>query len=120
VQRSLDDSKIEAISADLRFIAAFTAALTAATTALRASGSRTATQVGHHVKTIESLELTINADPKVIQKLKTFNNKRNKSFYDVAGAVSDQELTEMTKLATALQNQVTLWLEKTHPELLKG
>jgi hypothetical protein len=120
VQRSLADSKIEAISADLRFIATFTAALTAATTALRASGCRTATQVGHHVKTIESLELTINADPKVIQKLKTFNNKRNKSFYDVAGAVSDQELTEMTKLATGLQNQVTRWLEKIHPELLKG
>ena len=120
VQRSLDDSRIEAISADLRFIAAFTAALTAATTALRASGCRTATQAGHHIKTIESLELTINADPKVIQMLKTFNNKRNKSFYDVAGAVSDQELKQMTKLATELQKQVTLWLEKSHPELLKG
>jgi hypothetical protein len=118
VQRSLDDSSVEAISDDLRFIAAFTAALTAATTALRASGCRTATQVGHHVKTIESLELTINADPKVIQKLKTFNNKRNKSFYDVAGAVSDQELAEMTKLAATLQNQVTQWLKKSHPEFL--
>lgn len=119
MRRSLDDSRVEAISDDLRFIAAFTAALTAATTALRASGCRTATQAGHHVKTIESLELTINADQKVIRKLKTFNNKRNKSSYDVAGAVSDQELKEMTKLATALQSQVTLWLKKSHPELLK-
>lgn len=119
MRRSLDDSRVEAISDDLRFIAAFTAALTAATTALRASGYRTATQAGHHVKTIESLELTINADQKVIRKLKTFNNKRNKSSYDVAGAVSDQELKEMTKLATALQSQVTLWLKKSHPELLK-
>jgi hypothetical protein len=77
-------------------------------------------QAGHHVKTIESLELTINADPKVIQMLKTFSNKRNKSFYDVAGAVSDQELKRMTKLATELQNQVTHWLKKLHPELLTG
>lgn len=52
--------------------------------------------------------------------LKIFNNKRNKSSYDVAGAVSDQELNERTKLATALQNQVTRWLKKSHPELLKS
>ncbi len=48
--RSLADSKVEAISTDLRFIAAFNAALCIATTALRASGLRTVTQAGHHVK----------------------------------------------------------------------
>jgi hypothetical protein len=118
VHRSLDDSKVEAISADLRFIAAFTAALTAATAALRASGFRTSAQAGHHIKTIESLELTIKADPKLIQTLKVFSNKRNKSFYDVAGSVTDQELKEMTRLAAGLQSQVTLWLQKSHPQLL--
>jgi hypothetical protein len=70
----------------------------------RATGHRTATQVGHHVKTIESLELTIKASPKLIQKFKTFNNKRNKSSYDVAGVVSDQELDAMLKLATELKH----------------
>src|SRR5215831_21010221 len=120
VRRSLDDSKVNAISADLRFVASFTVALTAATIALRASGYRTVTQVGHHTKIIESLELTINADPKLIQKFKVFSNKRNKSVYDVAGAVSEQELKEMAKLATELNGQVTLWLQKSHPELLKG
>ena len=44
VDRGLTDSKVPTISADLRFIAAFSAALTAATTALRACGYRTATQ----------------------------------------------------------------------------
>ena len=78
VERSISDSKVEAVSTDLRFIAAFNAALSVATTALRASGHRTITQAGHHVKTIESLELTIKASPKVIQRFKTFNNKRNK------------------------------------------
>lgn len=120
VQRSLDDSKVEAISADLRFVATFNAALMAATIALRASGYRTATQVGHHTKIIESLELTINADVKLIQKFKVFSNKRNKSVYDVAGSVSDQELREITKLANDLNNQVTAWLQKSHPELLKS
>src|SRR5207253_4905552 len=58
VERSISDSKVEAVSTDLRFMAAFNAALSVATTALRASGHRTVTQAGHHVKTIESLELT--------------------------------------------------------------
>jgi len=119
VQRSLDDSRVGAISADLRFVASFTAALTAATIALRASGYRTATQTGHHTRIIESLELTIKADPKLVQKLKVFSNKRNKSIYDVAGAVSDQDLREITKLANELQSQVTRWLRQAHPEFLK-
>jgi hypothetical protein len=120
VQRSLDDAKVEVISADLRFVATFTAALTAATIALRASGYRTATQTGHHTKIIESLEHTIKAESRLIQKLKVFSNKRNKSVYDVAGAVSDQELQEIAKLAKELNSQVTLWLQKSHAELIKG
>jgi hypothetical protein len=43
VERSLADSRVEAASTDLRFIAAFNAALSVATTALRASGHRTVT-----------------------------------------------------------------------------
>jgi hypothetical protein len=120
VERSLADSKVEAVSTDLRFIAAFNAALCVATTALRASGHRTVTQMGHHVKTIESLELTVEAHPKIIQRFKTFNNKRNKSVYDVAGAVSDQELEAMVKLAHELKDCTVAWLHKFHPELLKG
>ena len=119
VERSLADSKVEAVSTDLRFIAAFNAALCLATTALRASGHRTATQTGHHVKTIESLDLTIKATPKVIQRFKTFNNKRNKSVYDVAGAVSEQELEAVLELATELKDRTIMWLQKFHPELLK-
>jgi hypothetical protein len=119
VERSISDSRVEAVSTDLRFIAAFNAALSVATTALRASGHRTVTQAGHHVKTIESPELTIKASPKVIQRFKTFNNKRNKSVYDVAGAVSDQELEAIVKLAIELREITLAWLQKIHPELLK-
>src|SRR5437588_12026430 len=115
VERSISDSKVEAVSTDLRFIAAFNAALSVATTARRASGHRTGTLAGHHVKTIESLELTIKASPKVIQRFKTFNNKRNKSVYDVAGAVSDQELKAMMALATELKDSTIAWLRQFHP-----
>lgn len=110
--------KWQGISTDLRFVAAFTAALTAAAIALRACSYRTVTQVGHHTKMIESLELTINADPKLIRKLKSFSSKRNKSIHDVAGAVSDQEVKEITKVAIGLYSQVLVWLQKTYPDLL--
>ncbi len=119
VERSLADSKVEAVSTDLRFIAAFNAALVVASTALRASGHRTVTQAGHHVRTIESLELTVEASSKVIQRFKTLNNKRNKSVYDVAGAVSDQELEAMVKLANELKDGTIAWLHRFHPELLE-
>ncbi len=119
VERSLADSRVDAVSTDLRFIAAFNAALCVATTALRASGYRTVTQAGHHVKSIESLELTIKADPKLIQKFKTFNNKRNKSVYDVAGAGSDQELEGIVRLANELKDSTLAWMQTVHPDLLK-
>jgi hypothetical protein len=52
------------------------------------------------------------------RNLETFNNTRNKSVYDVAGVVSDQELATMIKLASDLRDQVLAWLQKSHPELL--
>ena len=102
------------------FRTCFNAALCVATTALRASGHRTVTQAGHHVKTIESLELTVKAGSKIIQRFKTFNNKRNKSVYDVAGAVSNQELEAMITLANELKDTTVAWLQRFHPELLKA
>ena len=119
VERSLADARVEAVSTDLRFIAAFNVALCVATTALRASGHRIATQAGHQVKTIDSLELTIKASPKPIQRFKTFNNKRNKSVYHVAGAISDQELEAMMKLANELKDSTVAWLQEFHQELLE-
>ncbi len=77
VNRDLKDAHVVAISEDRRFEAAFSAARTTATIALRASGYRTSSQAGHHVKTIESLELTIAADSRLVQRLKTLSKKRN-------------------------------------------
>lgn len=49
-----------------------------------------------------------------------FNNKRNKSSYDVAGVVSDQELQLVIKVAAELQDKVKAWLQQSYPELLKS
>lgn len=119
VDRDLKDASVAGVSEDRRFEAAFSAARTAATIALRASGYRTSVQAGHHVKTIESLELTIDADSKLVQRLKTLAKKRNATSYDSAGNVSAQELELAIRTANDLRRTVVAWLEKNHPELLK-
>jgi hypothetical protein len=118
VGRDLNDARVEAISADRRFEAAFSAARTAANVALRACGYRTATQLGHHQKTVESLELTLQADPKLIQKLRVFSKKRNATTYDSAGNVSEQELAQAIKVAEELRQSVIAWLRQNHPDLI--
>ena len=120
VTRALKDSKVEVISEDLRFQAAFSAALTSANIVLRASGYRTRVQTGHHQKIVESLELTLNSEPKLIQKLKVFSKKRNATSYDAAGNISGQELEQAIKVAEELQQSVSIWLRQNHPELLKN
>src|SRR5258708_31708355 len=91
VDRDLKDANVAALSEDRRFEAAFSAARTSANIALRASGYRTAVQAGHHIKTIESLELTIKADAKLIQRMKRLSKKRNATSYGSAGKASEQK-----------------------------
>jgi hypothetical protein len=119
VERGIADAKVEAISADLRFIAAFGAALAAATIALRACGYRTKTQSGHHQRTVECLEFTIGADAKLISKMITLSKKRNATAYDAAGNVSGQELELIIRVAEQLQREVLAWLKKNYPKLVQ-
>lgn len=120
VDRDLKDANVAGLSEDRRFEAAFSAARTSANIALRASGYRTAVQAGHHMKTIESLELTMKADAKLIQRMKTLSKKRNATSYDSAGNVSSQELELAIKTAIDLRRDVVAWLTQNHPELLKN
>jgi hypothetical protein len=119
VERDLKDANVAAVSEDRRFEAAFNAARTAAAIALRASGFRTTNQAGQHLKTIESLELTIGADSKLIRRMKTLSMKRNATSYDSAGNVSTQDLELAIKTALELRRDIVAWLEKRRPELLR-
>jgi len=97
VDRSLADIKgSKAVSTDLRFITAFQRRALCRDDRLRASGLRTVTQAGHHVKTIESLETHHKGQPKVIQRFKT-STIRGTIGLRRCGAVSDQELGAMVK-----------------------
>ncbi len=118
VARSLNDAAVESISDDLRFYTTFNAVLALANAALRASGYRTTTQPGHHTRTIETLEYTIKADPKLIRKLLAFSKKRNVASYDSAGSVSNQELVDILATTDNLHEAINAWFRATHPELL--
>ena len=118
VDRSMSDAAVEAISDDLRFYTTFNAVLALANMALRASGYRTTNQQGHHTRTLETLEYTIGADPKLIRKLLAFSKKRNVAGYDSAGSISDQELEQILSTAEDLRHTVEIWLRTTHPKLL--
>jgi hypothetical protein len=119
VSRCMKDASVEGISEDLRFYTTFNALLALANTALRASGYRTTNQQGHHMRTIEMLEYTIQADSKTIRKIMAFSKKRNVASYDSAGSISDEELKQILVTAESLRDTIQTWLKATHPELLK-
>lgn len=118
VDRDMKDARVTAISEDRRFEAGFNAARTLANVALRACGYRTSTQAGHHLRTIESLQLTIQADSRLINRIKAFSKKRNATSYDSAGNVSREELEAVIKTAAELKEQMIAWMQKNHPDLL--
>jgi hypothetical protein len=119
VSRCMKDAGIEGISDDLRFYTTFNAILALANTALRASGYRTTTQPGHHMRTIETLEYTVQADERTIRKIMAFSKKRNAASYDSAGSISNEELQQILSTARSLEHAVATWLATCHPELLE-
>jgi len=123
VDRSQADSRVEGISDDLRFQAAYNGILTLANIALRASGFRVSLGQGHHQRVIESLEYTLTtqdatAREKWVRKIKSHSQKRNTTSYDLAGGISPTELAQVMKDLTALRDQVKAWLKEAHTELL--
>ena|SRR5271165_1957260 len=117
VDRDLAAAQVPGLPADWSFAIAYNAALQAAVAALAAAGYRAARD-SHHYRVIQALEFTVNPGASVIDALDAFRKKRNMSSYDLAGAVSAKEATEMLSLASRLRNEVETWIRSTRPELL--
>jgi len=115
--RDLAQCQTPHLSPDWQLNIAYNAALQAATAALAAAGYRAAKEA-HHYQVIQSLAYTIRADEGLIAQLDKFRKKRNIGSYERAGAISEQEVKEMVRLAKDLMGKVTVWLKKNHPELL--
>jgi hypothetical protein len=115
--RDLRDCQTAGLSSDWRLNIAYNAGLQAATAALAAAGYRPAREA-HHFRVIQSLAYTVGLDSRQISLLDQFRKKRNVGGYERAGAVSDHEVAEMTKLARQLRRDVEEWLRRKHPTLL--
>ena len=115
--RDLHDSDVAGLSADTQLGLVYNAALQLATAALAAEGYRAARD-SKHLRTIESLALTIQLDGADVRRFDAFRRKRNISDYERAGATSELEAAEMKTFARDLQNSVAAWLKSNHSELL--
>ena len=119
VDRGLNDARVTQISSDLRITAAFSSALQCCTAALRACGYRPSgpgrpPHAGHRISRTYDRRVQRSRAPS-----SGIEQEENISNYDVAGAVSDQDLEQTIKIAAELREQVIEWLKKNHPELLK-
>jgi len=115
--RDLHDSDVVGLSADTQLGLAYNAALQVATAALAAEGFRAARD-SKHLRTIESLALTIQLDGAAVRKFDAFRRKRNVSDYERAGTASQGEAAEMKTFARDLRERVKAWLESNHAELV--
>jgi hypothetical protein len=98
--RELADAGVAGVSADGRFRAAYNAVLSLAAAALHAEGYRTPGNVaGHHARTLQSLALTLGIEDALADQLDVCRKKRNISTYDVAGAISEEEVKALLQIA---------------------
>ena len=115
--RDIADAKITGLSTDRRFVMAYGSALSISIAALAACGYRAASE-GHHYWMIQSLAFTLGTDPKTVDKLNKFRQKRNIADYERIGMASEKEVREMLDLANKLRLDFVEWLKKNHPELI--
>jgi hypothetical protein len=117
VDRDIKTARTPGVHPDWRLSIAWNAVLQAANAALAAAGYR-AEREGHHYRAVQSLELTIGAEPGLVRQLDGYRKKRNVGDYQKAGMVTDAEADELVALAEEIATRVRAWLKSTHPELL--
>ena len=117
-QRNIADAKLQGLSAENRFDAAYKAIMQAAIVALNANGYRTLkSKPGHHQTAIQTLPLSVGLpQPKVIV-LDALRKQRNLSDYS-GDLVPDAAAAECVMSAKELLAHVRAWLKANRPELL--
>jgi hypothetical protein len=113
----LADARVEAISLDRRFTAAYDAARSLATIPLACAGYRTA-GAGHHATTFATLPLTMGGEyQSLVAFLDMCRVKRNVSEYRRVGQVQDGDVQDLIEAAEELRTKLDLWLATKHPTL---
>ncbi len=116
-KRNLQDAANENISIDTRFRLSYEAMLVVAQALLLADGYRPAPGRSHYYS-IESLEYTIGESRDEIILLHALAKKRHVIQYDMAGAVSPEELVTVKKQAKRITNLAVAKIAAKHPEFI--
>ena len=117
-ERNLRDAHETVISAETRFDAAYKAVMQSALAALMMHGYRPDTkQPGHHMTVVQSVPLTIDADPKRVSVLDALRRQRNVNDYTGDG-VDDSTVDNCISEAAQLIADVKAWRKAHKPELI--
>ncbi|MBI3272990.1 MAG: hypothetical protein HYZ53_28635 [Planctomycetes bacterium] len=117
IDRDLRDAGASGISADWRFGIAYNAALKLCTILVHASGYRPEKTLQHY-RTIAALPQVLGETKREdAGYLETCRIKRNTVEYDVAGAATDQDASELLAFAKKLREEVLAWLRQHRSEL---
>ena len=118
-RRSLKDSRVQEISLELRFDAAYNSILQAALVALMVNGYRPDTnQPGHHMTVLQLLPRTMGLPGKRLALLDTLRRKRNLANY-TGEDIDEGSFEACVRAAERLLEDVTAWIAVSHAELLE-
>lgn len=115
--RNIADARIEAVSGETRFDAAYKAIMQCAMVALWANRYRTSTsQPGHHQTAIHTLPKTIGLEQNTVIVLDALRKQRNVNDYE-GDPISEQSVAECIKQAEQLHQVVNNWIAINRPDL---
>lgn len=118
-RRNLSDARIQGLSAENRFDAAYKAIMQLANAALQANGYRTLTsRPGHHMTMIQTLNQSCGLENHIMVVLDKLRKQRNLSDY-TGDVVPESAVTECLNQAAQLLEHISTWLRENKPELLE-
>jgi hypothetical protein len=117
-QRNLNDSRVQAVSPETRFDAAYKAIMQVALASLMAHGFRPDTnKPGHHMTVLQSLPTTIGLPAERMIVLDTLRRKRNLADY-TGEDIDDGSAERCAQEARQLLEDVEGWLAAFRPHLI--
>ena len=115
-RQNLADARVEQISANNRFDAAYKCILQCAMLGLWANGWRTSTsQPGHHQTAIQTLDQTLGVPKPDLIVLDALRRQRNVNDYE-GDPIADATLQACLQSADKLLGHTLRWLQAQHPE----
>jgi len=117
-RRNTADAKVEAVSVETRFDAAYKAVMQLSLAALMANGYRPDTnRPGHHMTVLQSLPKTIGLAGDRVTVLDALRRKRNLSGY-TGEEIDEASMQHCLDEAGQLLEDVEAWLRENRPDLV--